>query len=74
MESVDILRRVDGVDHGVRIDLVGQGKLYENAVHGGVVVQLVDFGEQVCLRRVDGQGLAQRVHAGLTVCLFLLRT
>ena len=64
MEPVDVLGRVYGVDHGVGIDLIGQGKLYEYPVDGGIVVQLVDDRQQVFLRRIDGERLAQRIHAG----------
>ena len=42
MDAVDVLVGVDGFDHTVLVDSIGQGKLHQDAVHPGVFVECVD--------------------------------
>ena len=42
MKAVDILRRVDRLEHRVGIDLRRQGELDKNAMHGGIGVERGD--------------------------------
>ena len=46
VKPVDILVRVDGVEHGGFGNMLRQRKLHQNAVDGRVVVQLLHEGEQ----------------------------
>ena len=43
MEAVDVLGRVDRIDHLPRIDLPWQGQLHQNAVDVIVMIEPVDF-------------------------------
>ena len=63
MEAVDILVRVDGVDDGLFLDVIGQGQLHQDAVDRPVGIQFGDETEQVCLRRVDVQPVLETFHA-----------
>ncbi len=55
VKPVHILGREDAFDHGFGVDMPGQGKLHEDAIHPFVGVQLVDERQQPCLGDVVGQ-------------------
>src|SRR4029077_187743 len=42
MKSVDVFRGIDGFEDKFAIDLRRQWELDENAIHGGIAVQVVD--------------------------------
>ena len=42
MEAVNIFFRADGLDHAKFVDMLGQGQLAEDAMHRGVVIELID--------------------------------
>ena len=63
MEAVDILVRVDGVDDGLFLDVIGQGQLHQDAVHRPIGIQFGDEIEQVRLARVDVQSVLEALHA-----------
>ena len=64
VQPVDILGRIDGVDDGFGIDRFRQRQLHENAVHGGIAVELRDQRQQVGLRDIGRQPVLERGHAG----------
>ena len=64
MEAVDVLVRVDGIDDGLLVDLVGQWQLHQDAVHGRVVVQFLDLGQQRLLAGAGVHLVLIGVHAG----------
>ena len=64
MQAVDILGGIDGIDHGLGVQALGQRQLHENAVHGGIAVELGDHRQQIGLRDVGRQLVLERGHAG----------
>ena len=52
MDAVDVLAVVDGVDHVLLVDVLGQRQLHDKAVHIIVLIQLLDAGQQLFLGRV----------------------
>ncbi len=65
VKAVDVLVRIDGIDHGIGIDLVGQGELDQDAVDAVVGVELFDQRQQLGLRGGVGQAVVEGLHAGL---------
>ena len=65
VETVDILGRVDGQDHGGLLDLRWQRQLHQNAIHRGIAVELPDQFEQRGLRRIRWQAVLHRADADL---------
>ncbi len=65
VKAVDILQRIDRIEHGAGVDGTGQGQLHQYAVDGGIVVQLLDQVQQVVLGDFRRQTVFQRAHAGL---------
>ncbi|MNN01984.1 hypothetical protein D3C81_1146200 [compost metagenome] len=62
MEAVDVLGRVDGLQHRGLVDVLGQRQLHQDAVHAGVGIQLGDqrqhlggagLGRQAVFQRAD---------------------
>ena len=49
MEAVHVLAVVDGFDDLLLADVAGQGELYDEAVDGGVAVELLHFLEEELL-------------------------
>ncbi|MGY3032469.1 hypothetical protein ACVIIV_001639 [Bradyrhizobium sp. USDA 4354] len=64
MQAIDILGRIDGVDDGLGVQPLRQRQLHENAVHGGIAVELCDQRQQIALRDVGRQLVLERGHAG----------
>ena len=64
-EAVHILLGRDGVDDSLLVDLGGQRQLHQNAVHSGVIRQLLHLGQQGVLRGVGGQVDAAALDAAL---------
>ena len=56
VEAVDVLAGVDGADDGGFVDVAGRRALHQDAVDGGVGVELADHGEQFLLAGGGGQG------------------
>ena len=46
MEAVDVLAGVDSFDDALLVDVLRQGKLDDEAMHLGVVIQALDLAEQ----------------------------
>ena len=51
MQAVDILGRIDGVDDSFGIERFRQRQLHQDAVHGGIAVELCDQRQQIFLAR-----------------------
>ena len=45
MQPVDILGGIDGVDDGFGVQRFRQRQLHQNAVHGGIAIELTDQGQ-----------------------------
>ena len=65
MKSIDILARIDGVEHGAGIDLLGQRKLHQDAMHILVGIEFRDQRHQIRLRHVLRQLVIERSHRGI---------
>ena len=63
MEPVDVLVGVDGADHGARIDVLRQWQLNEDAVDGGIGVEVGDQRTQLGFGDVGGQRVLDRMEA-----------
>ena len=63
MKSVNVFRRIDGVEHSRGIDLLGQRKLHENPVHALIGVELCHKAHELVLRDVRRQLVIERSHA-----------
>ena len=46
MEAVNVLAGVDSFDDALLVDVLRQGKLDDEAMHLGVVIQALDLAEQ----------------------------
>ena len=64
-EAVHVLLGRDGVDDSLLVNLGGQRQLHQNAVHSGVIRQLLHLGQQGVLRGVGGQVDAAALDAAL---------
>ena len=71
MQPVDILVGIHLEQRGLVVDLRRRGMLHEHRVDRGVVVERVDRGEQIGLRRVLGQVNVRRGQADLERLLLL---
>ena len=65
VEAVDILVRVDGVEHGGLGDAVRQRQLHQDAMDGGIVVQAPHQREQRFPVRIRRQLVLEGVQPGL---------
>ena len=75
VEAVDVLGRVDRVDDALRVDLLRQRQLHQDAVDRGIGVEPRDQGEQLGLAGRRPAGGARSSRAPLPrVALPLLRT
>ena len=63
VEAIDILRRIDGVDHRTFVDLRRQGQLDEDAVHRIVRIEPRDEIDQLGLGCLDRQAMLEACHA-----------
>ncbi len=64
-EAIHILRRGNGGDDRIRIQVLGQRELHQNAMHGGVIVEILNNGEQFRLGSLAGELVLEGGHAGL---------
>jgi hypothetical protein len=64
METIDILPRINPLDHFPVVDLRGQGELDENSVDLGVSVQSVDRRQELAFGHVTGQPEKRPAHPG----------
>ena len=64
MQPVDVLGGIDGVDDGFGMQRFRQRQLHQNAVHGGIAIELCDQRQQIGLRDVGRQHVLERRHAG----------
>ena len=53
MEAIDILTIVDRLNNLLLIDMLWQRQLHDEAINIVVLVQLIDTGQQFCLRDVS---------------------
>src|SRR5215210_2934044 len=65
VEAVDVLHRVDRLDHALLGDLVGERQLHEDPVDRGVGVQLADQRQQLLLARLGRQSQVARLDPDL---------
>ena len=65
MQAVGVLARVDALQRGVLVEVLGQRQLHDVAGALGVGVQLVDGLVELGLADVGGQIAADRVDAHL---------
>ena len=72
VEAVDVLGRIDRIQHLHAVDVLGQRHLHENAVHGRVAVEARDEIEQRGLRRLLRQLVLEGLHADLDGLLGLV--
>ena len=72
MEAVDVLRRVDGVDDGLLVDVVGQWELHQEPVDRRVRVELRDLAQKLLLRGLLWHPHGQGLHPELLAHLALL--
>ena len=63
MKAVDILCRIDRADDARRIDLRRQWQLHQDAVHGGIDVELADETEELVGAGRRRQRKVERLHA-----------
>ena len=63
MKAIDVLGRIDGGDDARRIDLRRQRQLHQDAVHGGIGVELADKTEQLVGAGRGRQMKIERLHA-----------
>ncbi len=63
MKAVDVFARIDRGDDARRIDLRRQRQLHQDAVHGGIGVELTDKTEQLVGAGRGGQMKVERLHA-----------
>ena len=63
MKAVDVLGRIDGGDDARRIDLRRQWQLHQDAVHGGIDVELADETKQLVGAGRGRQMKIERLHA-----------
>ena len=71
MQAVRVLRGVDTLQDGVRIDAARQGQLHDVARAGRIRVELIDRGLHLFLRRVGGQVHTDRLGADLSAIAVL---
>ena len=65
MKPVHILGRINGIDHQIFVQMLGQRQLHQDTVDRGIVVQLIDQRQQIGLGRIDIQLVLNRFHADL---------
>src|ERR1700675_2687705 len=71
MQPVDILGGIDGVDDGFGVERFRQRQLHQNAMHGGIVIELCDQRQQIGLRDISRQPVLERRHPGFLGLLVL---
>ena len=62
MKPVDVLGRVDGVDHRGGVDLLRQRQLDQDAMNGWVAIQPFDQGQQIVLTGFGVQPVFETAH------------
>ncbi len=72
VKTVHILGGRDRLDHLLRIDVRGQGKLHQDAVDGGVGIERLHACQQFGLGHGRGPALQHRMHAGVFAGLDLV--
>ena len=65
MKAIDVLRRIDRADHRVAVERRRQRQLHEDAVDGGIRVELCDERHQLGLRRGGRQLVIANVDVRL---------
>ena len=64
METVNLLVGVDGVDHGIGIDLFRQRQLHQNTVDTVITVELLDKRDQLFLACASIEPVFDGFHPG----------
>ncbi len=72
MEPVRILLGRNRPDHQILVQVIRQGQLNQNTMHGGIIVQLVDDGQQRLFSRISVHLVLVAVHADLNGLLALV--
>ena len=72
MKSINILTPINRVQNQQRIDLLGEGKLNQNTVHTGIIVQRIDFGEDLFCGRVGRHSVKLTIQPGPFASSFLV--
>ncbi|MNR28436.1 hypothetical protein D3C85_1457600 [compost metagenome] len=65
MKTVDVLDRVNGMDHRLLVDMRRQGQLHQDAVHRAVGVQLRNQFQHLVLAGIFRQAVLQGSDADL---------
>ena len=65
MQPVDVLARVDQVEHRLFVQPLRQGQLHEDAVHCRIGVELAHQLHELVLRRVGRQGVGHTFDSHL---------
>ncbi len=63
VEAIDVLAGIDGGDDGSLIDMIGRWGLDEDAVDGGVCIELANKPDELLLLRLGGHLVFHRVKA-----------
>ena len=63
MKAVNILRRINGGDDSLIIDMRWQGQLYQYAIDGGIGIECFHQRNQFDLRNRRRQAMFEAVHA-----------
>mmetsp|Transcript_9467 Transcript_9467/g.19601 ORF Transcript_9467/g.19601 Transcript_9467/m.19601 type:complete len:394 (-) Transcript_9467:24-1205(-) len=71
VEAIDILLDADGAEDGGLVNVLGEGKLDEDAVHSRVRVEILHNLQELLLGDCLGQFLAERCNAALRALLLL---
>ena len=72
LETVHVLAGVDAIDQRILVDVTGQRRLHQDAVHVRVGIETVDQGEQVGLGGVGGKVMIERAKTDLVAGLALV--
>ena len=64
MKAIDVLPRIDGIQHLLGIDLLRQRQLHQDAMHRRVGVELLHQRHQFGLVDAVRQPMIERLHAG----------
>ena len=73
MQTIRVLRRIDTLQDGVRVDPARQRQLHDVARARGVGVELINRSLHLLLRRVGGQIHADRLGADFGAVAVLAR-
>ncbi len=73
MEAIDVLVRTDALEQQRGVQMLGQRQLNQDAVDGGVVVELIDQRQQLFLAGFGGKIVGLRMKPDFLAVLALVR-